>query len=214
MPVLGPLRYEITNKSLNEGKQWITVKVENTSDNEIFGLSVDLNSLNSYSLEIIGAGEYVPVLEPGEDAFLVFQVRARMSTDIYLVFEGATDGASFTWQSPYTYIIVGAPVAEIQSFFVLTEPYPVLVKDLNAEALIKGNAFSSDLSVSFWVSTPSGEYAKMGEDTILSIDKGEIKTASANYLTGEEGMHRFYAYLYDGEDLIDSDTDKVYVTEK
>jgi hypothetical protein len=214
MTELGPLEYEIEDKSLNEGKQWLTVKVENISDQNISGLSVELHSLNSYNLDVIGSDEYVPVLRPNEETFLVFQVRARMSSDVYLVFEGSTDGASFTWQSPYTYIMVGAPVAEIQSFFVMTEPYPYLVKDLNAEAVVRGNTFSTELSISFWVSTPDGSYVKMAEENVASLDKGEIETISADYITGQEGMHRFYAYLYDGENLIDSDTDRVYVTQE
>lgn len=214
MPKLGPLRYEVTTKIINEGKQWLTVEVENVTDQNIRALSVDLNSLNSYNIDVLGTGEYIPLLRPNEETFLTFQVRARRSTDVYLVFEGATDGAIFTWESPYTYIMVGTPVAEIQSFFVLSEPYPYLVKDLNAEARVKGNVFSSDLSVHFWVSTPAGDYVKMGEVDIPSISEGEIKTVTSSYITSEEGIHRFYAYLYVNDNLIDSETDRVYVTKE
>jgi hypothetical protein len=113
-----------------------------------------------------GTGEYVPSLRPNEEVYLNFQVRARLSTDIYLVFEGSIGEANFSWQSTYSYISVGEPAAEIASFFVLSEPYPYLVKDLTAEACIRGNIPSSSLSVQFWVSTPGGDYIKNGESEI------------------------------------------------
>jgi len=47
-----------------------------------------------------------------------------------------------------------------------------------------------------------------------SINKGKIETISLDYIKCEVGMQRFYIYLYGVENLIDSDIDRVYVTEE
>ena len=214
MPVLGPVKYEVVTKAINEGNQWVTVMVENVGDEEITGLSVELHSLNTYNLDATGTGEYIPSLRPNEEAYLNFQVRARLSTDIYFVFDGSIGEASFNWQSPYSHILVGEPSAEIASFFVLSEPYPYLVKDLTAEVRVRGNIPSSSLSVQFWVSTPDGDYINMGESDLPALEEGEVESVTVDYITSEEGMHRFYVYLYDGENLVDSATDRVLVTKE
>jgi len=54
----------------------------------------------------------------------------------------------------------------------------------------------------------------MGESDLHALEEGEVESVTVDYITSEEGMHRFYVYLYDGENLVDSATDRVLVTKE
>jgi len=214
MPIKDNIRYEINPREIEEGRKWVTVTLENNFLDRIMAVSIELYSTDSMAINVIGSGEFVPLLEHNEETIIPFQLVASKTTELYITVEGTKDGTPFYWVSPFMTIQVGAPVAEIASLFVLTEPYPILTKELEAEATIIANTRVVDLRARFWVDTPRGEYLQVSEDRIFSMEKDEVETVSATYLTDEEGLHRFYVYLYDGTELLDKETDTVVVIEE
>jgi len=156
MPIREPIRYELSPRKLDVGEQWLTLTLENVSDDEMTSVSVNLNTTNFVDLEVLGTGEFVPAMRPEEEVILTFKVRAQRTTDVYVILDGLKDGDPFYWESPYITIDIGAPIAEITSLFVLSEPYPYLTKDLKAECTVFGNEAATGLTVHFWVDTPSG----------------------------------------------------------
>jgi hypothetical protein len=151
---------------------------------------------------------------PEEEVILTYKVRAQRTTDVYVILDGLKGGDPFYWESPYITLDIGAPIAEIISLLVLSEPYPYLTKDLTAECTIFGNETTINLTVHFWVDTPFEESVDHGEVYVPSVKKGGFQTVRAEYITAEEGLHRFYAYLYDGIKLLDRETDLIYVREE
>ena len=214
MPIREPIRYELSPRKLDVGEQWLTLTLENVSDDEMTSVSVNLNTTNFVDLEVLGTGEFIPAMRPEEEVILTFKVRAQRTTDVYVILDGLKDGDPFYWESPYITIDIGAPIAEITSLFVLSEPYPYLTKDLQAECTVFGNEAATGLTVHFWVDTPSEESVDLGEVGVPALKKGGFQTVRAEYITAEEGLHRFYAYLYDGIKLLDRETDLIYVREE
>lgn len=60
-----PIRYEVEPTSVDERRHWLLVTLENVGDVPVRSLDVSLNSLDAYSIETVGNGAYVPVLDSG-----------------------------------------------------------------------------------------------------------------------------------------------------
>ena len=119
-----PIEYEISPKSVRGGRSWLTVRIENISEDPLTGLNVRLNSLDTYAIEVMQDAELVSSLAPDEEEELHFQVAAQRSGGVYISVDGRWAGEPFHWESPSRRIAVGDELAELVSVFVLSEPQP------------------------------------------------------------------------------------------
>ena len=58
-------------------------------------VSVNLNTTNFIDLEVLGTGEFVPVMRPEEEVMITFKVRAQRTADVYLILDGLKEGDPF-----------------------------------------------------------------------------------------------------------------------
>ena len=213
MAVKYPLEYEITRDSIDTGQHWITLRIKNIGAQELTGLDVNLNSLDVYSIGVLGTGTYVSCLSPDEERQLPFQVSANRTGSVYVTVDGWRESARFHWESPSIPMTVGAEVAELVSLFAMTEPYSVVGEQIRVEATIRGLAAERGLSLEFWADTPSGEFEELAIVETKELAPGEEATYSAEVTPEEEGLYTLYAYLYDGVRRIGREVETIRVEE-
>jgi hypothetical protein len=214
MAIRYPIQYELSPKRMDPGRRWLTLNIKNLGAEDLTGLDIRLNSLDIYSLSVLGTGSYVSVLEPEEERILPFQVSANSTGSVYISVDGWQDGESFHWESPGALITVGREVAELVSLFAMTEPYPPLRKTIRCEANVRGLAESEGLRLEFWADTPSGEFEELATVETKQLSAGEEARYSAGITPEEEGLYTLYAYLYDGVRRIGREVETVYVRQE
>ena len=207
MPIRDPLKYELQPRRIGAGNSWVTLRLENVGDQRLHDLDVQLNSLDTYVLDVQGQGEFISELRPGEATEISSQVTADARGRLYVTIDGQENGTDFHWETPGLQVAVGGMVAELADAYVLSVPYPRMGESLTCEVTVRGLGVSSNLVVEFWVETPRGELrsiAKQGTD-VLAV--GEEQTYTAEFTPEEEGIYLFHAYLFDGGRRIDHLTD-------
>jgi hypothetical protein len=207
-----PIAYELTPQRVEPGVRWVMLHLENVGDVDLKSLSVNLNSLDAYSIDVHGTGAYLEVLRRGEEQALPYQVTVRSSGMVYATLEGWQGDVKFRWESLGMTLRGNEEVAELVRFFALTEPYPLVGTPLHCEAVIQGNRLSEELVIEFWVETPGGELlsvAKMGTER---LEAGEEDRYDVEFTPEEEGLYTFHAYLYDGARRIGHQIDYVSAT--
>jgi len=213
MAIKYPLEYTLNPRTIDAGRRWLTLTLQNIGDEELTGLDVNLNSLDAYSISVLGTGTYVTTLQPNEARQLPFQVSANRTGSLYLTVDGWREGDPFHWESPSIPITVGAEVAELVSLFAMTEPYSIVGERILCEATIRGLSESQGLSLEFWADTPGGAFEELAVVETKALAPGEEATYSAEITPEEEGMHTIYAYLYDGVRRVGRRVEYVYVNE-
>ncbi len=213
MAIKYPLEYELTPTSMDSGRHWVTLRVKNIGTQDLTGLDLNLNSLDAYSISVLGTGSYISILEPNESRELPFQVSANRTGSLYLTLDGWKDGQRFHWESPGLPITVGAETAKLVSLFAMTEPYSILGERVRCEATVRGLGQSEGLKLEFWADTPGGEFEELAIVETKSLSPGEEATYSAEVTPDEEGLYTIYAYLYDGVRRIGREVEYVYVRE-
>lgn len=119
MAIKYPLEYELTPKSIATGRHWVTLSLQNIGAQDLTGLDASLNSLDAYSISVLGTGSYISILSPNERRELPFQVSANRTGSLYVTVDGWQDGERFHWESPGIPVTVGAEVAELVSLFAI-----------------------------------------------------------------------------------------------
>jgi hypothetical protein len=213
MAIKYPLEYELTPTSMDSGRHWVTLRVKNIGTQDLTGLDLNLNSLDAYSISVLGTGSYISILEPNESRELPFQVSANRTGSLYLTLDGWKDGERFHWESPGLPITVGAESAELVSLFAMTEPYSIVGERVRCEATVRGLGQSEGLKLEFWADTPGGEFEELAIVETKALSPGEEATYSAEVAPDEEGLYTIYAYLYDGVRRIGREVEYVYVRE-
>jgi hypothetical protein len=213
MAIKYPLEYELTPKSIDTGRHWVTLSLQNVGTEDLTGLDVNLNSLDAYSISVLGTGSYISILTPDERRELPFQVSANRTGSLYVTLDGWRDGERFHWESPGIPVTVGAEVAELVSLFAMTEPYSVIGEQVRCEATIRGLSESEGLKLEFWADTPGGEFEELAIVETKALSPGEEATYSAEVTPEEDGLYTIYAYLYDGVRRIGREVEYVYVRE-
>ncbi len=211
MPIREPLRYELQPRRLGSGSSWVTLRLENVGDHRLHDLDVQINSLDSYVLDVHDQGEFIPELRPGETTEISFRVTVDARGRLYATIDGKENGSDFHWETPGLQVVVGGMIAELADAYVLSGPYPRMGEMLTCEVTVRGLGVSSNLVVEFWIDTPRGELrsiAKQGTD-ILTV--GEEQTYTAEFTPQEKGIYIFHAYLFDGGRRIDHLTDSFSV---
>lgn len=211
MPTRHPLEYELSPDKIDRGLHWLTLRLKNVGDEPLLGLGVRLDSMDDYSIAVIGEGEYVGSLELGADVEIPYRVSADLTGRVYVSVEGWLDDERFEWESPGLKITVGQPVAELVSVFALTQPYPSPGEELRCEAFVRGLQSGGDLRLEFWAQQPRGGFDQLAALENLQVDEGDENNYVTEITPEQEGSYIVHAYLYDGERRIGHATDTVYV---
>lgn len=214
MGIRYPIQYDLNPKTIDVGRRWLTLELENIGAENLTGLDVRLNTLDVYSISVYGTGSYISALDPNEEQMISFQVSANSTGSVYVSIDGWRDGESFHWESPGVLVTVGREVAELGSLFAMTEPYPPLRKTIRCEANVRGLAESEGLRLEFWADTPSGEFEELATVETKQLSAGEEARYAAEITPEEEGLYTLYAYLYDGVRRIGREVETVYVRQE
>lgn len=212
MKIRYPLAFDLIPKEIDTGQKWLTLRIKNIGKSKIMNLDVQLNSLDSYYLNPINESEFIYELDPNEETKIPFQVHAHATSNVYVSVESITEkGEPLFVESPSMNIRVGFTPAEIQSMFVLSEPYPVPEETIKCESSILGLKDTGELELEFWAETPKDRFEELAVMKTKSIDPGEIAKYSAEITPENEGLYKIHAYLHDGHSRIDHKTDIIYV---
>jgi hypothetical protein len=213
MAIKYPIEYTLKPRSIDAGRQWMTLRIKNIGANDLTALDVRLNSLDAYSLSVFGTGSYISLLRPNEEREIPFQVSANQSANLYVTLDGRENGQRFHWESPGLPITVGKEAAELVSVFAMTEPYSYIGERIKCEATVRGLGYSEGLTIEFWVDTPGDRFEELAVVETKALSAGEEATYSAEITPDEEGLYTVYAYLYDGVRRIGRQVEHVYVRE-
>lgn len=213
MPVKFPITYQLTPENIDMGRHWLSLTIQNIGPDDLSGLDINVNSLDVYSIGVLGTGSYVSLLEANEERTIPFQVSANRTGSLYITIDGWQDGERFHWESPAILITVGKEVAELTRLFAMTEPYAIIGEKIRCEATVLGLSDSEGLTLEFWADTPSGELEELAIVETKALSPAEEATYSAEINPEEEGPYTIYAYLYDGVRRIGREVEYVYVKE-
>jgi hypothetical protein len=213
MAIKYPLEYELTPDTIDTGRRWMTLSLKNIGTEDMTGLDVKVNSLDAYSIGVLGTGSYIARLGANEEREVPFQVSASRTGSLYVTLDGWKDGERFHWESPGIPITVGKEVAELSSLFAMTEPYSLIGEKIRCEATVRGLTESEGLKLEFWADTPGGAFEELAIVETKPLSVAEEATYSAEITPDEEGLYTIYAYLYDGVRRIGREVEYVYVRE-
>jgi len=214
MAIRDPIEYRLTPKHVDPGLRWIKLTLKNTSQDELTSLDVRLNTLDTYSIGVLGTGSYIVALRPGQEKERAFQISANLTGRLYASLDGWRNGAHFHWETPGILITVGDEIAELENLFAMTEPYPPPGRKIHCEAHMRALADAEDLSLQFWADTPGGEFKEVMTVDLGSLSAGEEKTYTVDVTPEEEGSYAIHSYLYDKSmRRIGHEVDYVYVVE-
>jgi hypothetical protein len=206
-----PIDFELNPDQIEKGQHWVTLNLKNMGNETVENLDVNLHSLDSLSLSVLGTGKFLMDLKPNEEEVVPFQVSATTTTRVYASVSGYKDGEYFYCESPTIRLKVGREVADLTSLFVMTEPYPPSGKTLRCEATILGLQESEGLDLGFWAEAPSGEFTDLARIETKRLALGEEARYAAEITPREAGLYTVTAYLYDNYQRIGRETDYVYV---
>ncbi len=212
MPKKPPLEYSLSPREIEAGVRWITLSLRNTGDEDLEQISVQLNSTDTYKLDVHGTGSFVSVLRPNETQNLPFQVTAQGTAKLYATADGWRGEEPFHWESPGRRIVVGLEVAELVSLFALTDPYPTLGTEVTLEATIRGVAFNQGLGLEFWAETPDDRLLSLAKMPTEPIPEGEMVRHTVTFTPDRVGIYTLHAYLFAGVQRIDHAVEELSIT--
>jgi len=210
-----PIQYELNPTELDEGINWVTLKLKNVGPKTLKDLDVQLHSVDSYNLSVSGTGwsgaaQYISELGPLKGSELLFRVNATGSADVYVTIEGRKDGEFFWWESSWMNLQLKGEKAIIESLLVLSNPYTAIGKTISAEATVKCLRKNDGLKLEFWVETPSGKNEQVATIDVVNLPVGEEGRYKVEATPKEEGFYTIYAYLYDDWIRIGYKTETIY----
>ena len=199
MQTKDPIRYEVKPQAVNRGMRWVTLTLENIGEETLHNLSADLASRDTYCVRILGKGMFISSLAPGETSELPFQGTFEGSGDVYGTLEGQKDDQPFHWESPDLAISVDSQPAEIVRFSIATAPHQAQLREpLTFEATVRGLIKSVNLVIEFWVEVPDGELLSLDKEGLGTLDEGQEKKRTIEFIPEKEGLYVFHVYLYQG----------------
>ncbi len=203
MAIKYPIRYEVTPRVVNSGMRWVTLTLENTGEEELEDLSVNISSLDTYRVLVLGMGDLVPSLAPGDTETLPFQISAQATGEVYVSVDGRQDGEPFHWESPDLTVTVGGQPAEIVRFVTSAVPRARPGEPLLFEATVRGLIKSQNLVLEFWAEVPDGEFLSLAKEGLGTLEEGREVRQTVEMTPEREGLYVLHAYLYQGARRID-----------
>jgi hypothetical protein len=198
MPTKSPFEYELAPNEVEAGVHEVTLTLRNVGDVDLHNLSVRMNSTDTYQIDVHGTGNSLPILGADEFQDLSFQITAQGTTWLYASIDGRRGDEDFHWESSGMRVVVGFDVAEIVSFYALTQPYPTLGSTVTLEVTIRGIAYNKGLGLEFWADTPDGESVSIAKMPTEPVPEGETVRYTTKYQPRREGIYTLHAYLFAG----------------
>jgi len=113
MAVKHTIEYDLTPTSTSAGLHWFTLTVRNVGTENLVGL-VKLNSLDVYSIDVYGTGNFVRDLKPGKEQAFPFQAQVNATGWVYISLDGWNDAGIFHWESPRIRIRIDVASSDLQ----------------------------------------------------------------------------------------------------
>ena len=205
-----PIEYELSPDTLEKGTQWLTLRLKNVGNENLHNLDIKMHPTDSLQISFRDPNEYIYRLRSDEENYLSFQVDVHGTTSLYFSIRYFKEGGSFHWDSPWIRQQVLGEVAELEGILV-SNPYGIIGRELEAEATIKGLGNSDELDLTFWMDTPSGKYEELAEIKTKKLSRGEEISYTAKITPKEEGYYTVYASLYDNRRRIGRHFDTLWV---
>lgn len=205
-----PIEYELSPDTLEKGTQWLTLRLKNVGNENLHNLDIKMHPTDSHQISFRDPNEYIYRLRSDEENYLSFQVDVHGTTSLYFSIRYFKEGGSFHWDSPWIRQQVLGEAAELEGILV-SNPYGIIGKELEAEATIKGLGNSDELDLTFWMDTPSGKYEELAEIKTKKLSRGEEISYTAKITPKEEGYYTVYASLYDNRRRIGRHFDTLWV---
>ncbi|MFY9797227.1 MAG: hypothetical protein WAK17_01080 [Candidatus Nitrosopolaris sp.] len=205
-----PFEYELSPEPLEKGTRWLTLRVKNTGNDSLHNMEINMHSTDSLQIFLRKSSDHIFRLTPEEERFLSFQVDAHGTTALYFSIRYFKEGGSFHWDSPWIREQVLGEVAELEGILV-SNPYGIIGRELEAEATIKGLGSSDGLDLQFWADTPSGEHEELAEIKTKKLSRDEEVSYTAKITPKEKGYYTVYASLYDHNRRIGKNFDIIWV---
>ena len=130
---------------MDNGIHWVSLRLKNIGNKELENLDVKLHTLDSYSINILGTGQHVSKLSPGEETVVSFQIEAAVTGEGYASVSASTSEGPLSMDSPWVTIKVVGNVAELVSVFAVTMPYTLMGQPVKVEAIVKGLSYSENV---------------------------------------------------------------------
>jgi hypothetical protein len=205
-----PFQYELTPETLEKGTGWLTLWLKNIGNDSLHNMDINMHSTDSLQISLRKSSDHIFRLTPDEDRLLSFQVDAHGTTSLYFSIRYFKEGGSFHWDSPWIREQVLGEVAELERILV-SNPYGIIGRELEAEATIKSLGSSDGLDLQFWADTPSGEHEELAEIKTKKLSRGEEVSYTAKITPKEKGYYTVYASLYDHNRRIGKNFDIMWV---
>ncbi len=202
MPTKYPIEYELTPRAIPRGARWLTLSLKNIGEDELKGLDVNVYSLDTYAIMVMGTGDLIPLLEPGQEETRNFQISAEMTGEIYVAFDSFKDDTHFHWETPAISIEVDGQPAELVRMLALSEPYARLGEPITCEVHVRGLTKSENLVLELWVETPSQTFESLDKMGLGILDADEERRHTFEITPEEEGIYILHAYLFQGDQRI------------
>jgi len=196
---------------MDSGIHWVILRLKNIGDKELDNLDVKAHTLDSYSINVLGTGQHIPKLSPGEETVVSFQIEATVTGEVYASVSALSSEGPLSIDSPWVTINVVGNMAELVSVFALTMPYTLMGQPVKVEAIVKGISLSENLDLEFWARKPSGDVVLISRIGIGKLSGGEEQRYSAELIPQEEGFYTVHGYLYDKNRRIGLKTDTIWV---
>jgi hypothetical protein len=205
-----PFEYDLSPDALEKGTHWLTLQLKNIGDESLHNLDIRMHSTDSLQISFRDSSDHIYRLRPEEEEFLGFQVDVHGTASVYFSIRYFKAGGSFHWDSPWIRQQVLGNVAELEGILV-SHSYGTIVRELEAEAIIKGLGNSDELDLQFWAETPSGKYEELADIKTKKLSRGEEASYTAKITPKEEGYYTVYASLYDNRHRIGRHSDTLWV---
>jgi hypothetical protein len=214
MGVKYPLEFDLLPNRIEKGNQWLRLRLKNIGVKKMQYVDIQLNSLDSLNLNPLGTGQFVTVLDPGEEKILPFQVSSYSTGDLYFSLQGWIDEELFNFESPPVRITIGDAPADLRSLTVISDNYPLLKSTLKCDANVLGLAESSGLQLEFWAHSPNGDFENLAKIETKELKDGEEASYSTEITPEEKGLYSVHAFLYNNGKRIGHEKAAIYVKDK
>lgn len=194
----GNIGYTIKPTNIDIGERWITVELENISRNALQNLSVKIQSLDTFGVEVIEGSRFIPQLVPETNTAVHFRVKALFTARVYVSIEGYENDEPFYWESMPQRLKVNEDIAEIAYFITENKPKILLDDKVESEIGILSKQNIKNLRVEFWVEDPEYLIEEVDMTTIENMSAGDMKIVSTTFTPEKKGVYTIYAYIYKG----------------
>ncbi|MFW6210565.1 MAG: hypothetical protein ACOC4H_00445 [bacterium] len=205
------LEYEVSPRKLEKGNNDIMMRIRNKRAGKLKDVKVTLKAVDFDAITVIDPVKNFDHLNPGEEALLNFSVEAVSSSGLYAMVEANRRDRHITYDMPVLEEKLKNYSAAITGVRAQTGVYEPPGNKIFFDVHLKGYTDSNTLELACFVELPDGDVEIMDDVPVDRLEAGGEKTISLSIIPEIKGPHVIYAYLYDGDMLIDRGIEKIFV---